>query len=78
MSEVSELAPEGWPACLAWPPPKAMVEQAERDVMSTRRQLRLCGRPLLVLDGIALDLIVSLTGHRVDDAALSEHGSSEN
>lgn len=64
---------ETWPAVLQWPPSRAFYEalQLETHYQAIRERgpykhepgMRFCGRPLFVIDGIALNLIVELTGH---------------
>jgi len=65
--EVQPNAPEGWPTCMAWPPPRELIELAKRERMRGHHQIHFGGRPLFLVDGIALDLMVLVTGHRIPD-----------
>lgn len=55
--------PPGWPVFMIWPPPEEVVDAATKAHRNGDNQMRLFGRPAFVIDGVALSLIVELTGH---------------
>jgi hypothetical protein len=57
------VPPDGWPTHMVWPPPARMIEAAQQ-ARYPKGQMHLFGRPAFVIDGIALTLVVELTGHR--------------
>lgn len=48
---------ENWPAAMRWPPPEHLVKD------ETPKVMRLFGRPAFIIDGMALNLVVSESGH---------------
>ena len=63
VGNVTQQMPDEWPAVMCWPPSASLVQQAKQSRRNPGRQMRLFGRPAFILDGVALSLIVELTGH---------------